>query len=42
VPAQLGPSSSSDLTLIGSVVDGPPGIVFLDGEEPLSGFEHSF
>jgi thiamine-monophosphate kinase len=39
---QLDPSSSSDLTLIGSVLDGAPGVVFVDGEEPLSGFEHSF
>jgi thiamine-monophosphate kinase len=39
---QLDSSSSSDLTLIGSVLAGAPGVVFVDGEEPLSGFEHSF
>jgi thiamine-monophosphate kinase len=41
-PAQGIPSSRSGLSVIGSVVDGAPGIVFIDGDEPLSGFEHSF
>jgi thiamine-monophosphate kinase len=34
--------SSSGLSWIGSVVEGPPGVVFLDADGPLSGFEHSF
>ena len=40
--AQRGRFQPGDLTLIGSVVEGPPGIVFTDADEPLSGFEHSF
>jgi thiamine-monophosphate kinase len=40
--AQADSFQRSDLTLIGSVVDGPPAVVFTDGAEPLSGFEHSF
>lgn len=34
--------SSSGLTWIGSVVEGPPGVEFVDGPGPLSGFAHSF
>jgi thiamine-monophosphate kinase len=37
-----GPPSNSGLTWIGSVVEGVPGVVFTDSDEPLSGFEHSF
>ena len=33
---------NSGLTWIGSVVEGPAEVVFLDTEQPLSGFEHSF
>jgi thiamine-monophosphate kinase len=32
----------ADLTLIGSVVDGPAGVVFTDGDAELVGYEHSF
>jgi thiamine-monophosphate kinase len=35
-------NQSSSLTLIGSVVDGPPGVAFLDADGPLAGYEHSF
>jgi thiamine-monophosphate kinase len=47
LPAAAGPAQPesfqcSDLTVIGSVVAGAPGVVFTDGPEPLSGFEHSF
>ena len=35
-------SGTSPLNLIGSVVEGPAGIVFADADGPLSGFEHSF
>jgi thiamine-monophosphate kinase len=35
-------SSSSNLTWIGSVVEGPPGVVFVDADGPLAGYEHSF
>jgi thiamine-monophosphate kinase len=31
-----------DLTLIGSVVDGPAGVVFTDGSGELVGYEHAF
>jgi thiamine-monophosphate kinase len=31
-----------DLTLIGSVVEGPAGVVFTDGDGELVGYEHSF
>jgi thiamine-monophosphate kinase len=31
-----------NLTWIGSVVQGPPGVVFVDADEPLAGYEHSF
>jgi thiamine-monophosphate kinase len=40
--AQRGVSQPSNLTLIGSVVDGPPALVFTDADGPLRGFEHSF
>jgi thiamine-monophosphate kinase len=40
VEAQLAPPSAR-LTPIGSVVEGPPGLVFVDAEEELAGFEHS-
>jgi thiamine-monophosphate kinase len=30
------------ITWIGSVVQGPPGVTFLDGDRELSGFEHTF
>jgi thiamine-monophosphate kinase len=40
--AATGYSITSRLSWIGSVVEGPPGIVFTDAEGPLSGFEHSF
>ncbi len=36
------PSALSNATWIGSVVDGPAGVVFTDGEGPLAGYEHSF
>jgi thiamine-monophosphate kinase len=39
---QAEPPSNSGLTFIGSVVEGPPGVLFVDADEPLSGFEHSF
>ncbi|HEY2160599.1 MAG TPA: thiamine-phosphate kinase [Solirubrobacteraceae bacterium] len=35
-------SSGLDWTWIGYVTEGPPGAVFVDADEPLSGFEHSF
>ena len=31
-----------NLTWIGSVIQGPPGVVFVDADEPLAGYEHSF
>ena len=37
-----GPNSFSDITWIGSVVEGPPGAVFVDADGPLAGYEHSF
>jgi thiamine-monophosphate kinase len=40
--AQAEPTSNSGLTWIGSVVEGPPGVTFVDADGPLSGFEHSF
>ena len=33
---------NSGLTCIGSVVEGPEGVAFVDADRPLSGFEHSF
>jgi thiamine-monophosphate kinase len=35
-------SSPSNMTWIGSVVEGPPGAVFLDADGPLAGYQHSF
>ncbi len=35
-------SSPRNITWIGSVVEGPPGLVFVDADEPLAGYEHSF
>jgi thiamine monophosphate kinase len=35
-------SLRTDLTWVGLVVDGPPGVVFTDADGALSGFEHSF
>ena len=40
LPAQT--RRSRNLTWIGSVVQGPPGVVFVDADEPLAGYEHSF
>jgi thiamine-monophosphate kinase len=40
--AQHEPLSSSGLTWIGSVVQGPPAVTFVDADGPLFGFEHSF
>ena len=38
-----GPRSlGTDLTWVGLVVEGPPGVVFTDADGELSGFEHSF
>ena len=34
--------ASSNMTWIGSVVEGTPGVVFVDADEPLAGYEHSF
>jgi thiamine-monophosphate kinase len=39
LPAQAG---LDNLTWIGWVVQGPPGVVFVDADEPLTGYEHSF
>ena len=36
-----GPSSPRNMTWIGSVVEGEPGLVFLDADGPLAGYEHS-
>jgi thiamine-monophosphate kinase len=41
VPAASANQSSS-LTWIGSALEGPPGVVFLDADGPLAGYEHSF
>ena len=30
------------MTWIGSVIDGPPGVVFADSDEPIAGYEHAF
>ena len=35
-------SALSNVTWIGSVVEGPAGVAFTDAEEPLAGYEHSF
>ena len=38
-----GPRSlGTDLSWVGLVAGGPPGVVFADGDVELSGFEHSF
>lgn len=34
--------SSGEITWVGSVVEGPPEVVFLDAHERISGFEHAF
>jgi thiamine-monophosphate kinase len=39
---QASPLASAGLTWIGSVVDGPAGVEFIDGEAELAGFEHAF
>jgi thiamine-monophosphate kinase len=36
------PRGRADLTRIGDAVEGPPGVVFLDAESDLAGYEHSF
>jgi len=41
VPARSA-SALSNVTWIGSVAEGPPGVVFTDAEGPLAGYEHSF
>jgi thiamine-monophosphate kinase len=37
-----GGSRLSNMTWIGSVVEGPPGVVFVDADGPLAGYEHAF
>ncbi len=37
-----GASSLSSMTWIGSVVEGPPGVVYTDADGPLTGYEHTF
>jgi thiamine-monophosphate kinase len=37
-----GASRLSNMTWIGSVLDGPPGVVFSDADGPLAGYEHAF
>ena len=39
LPAHTG---IENVTWIGSVVQGTPGVVFVDADEPLAGYEHSF
>jgi thiamine-monophosphate kinase len=39
---QSSPMANSSLTWIGSVVEGPPEVIFAGAEGPLQGFEHSF
>lgn len=36
------PNSLSNVTWIGSIAEGPPGVAFLDADRPLAGYEHSF
>jgi thiamine-monophosphate kinase len=36
------PTTMAALSLIGTVVDGPPGAIFTDAASELSGFEHAF
>ncbi len=40
--AEGGDLCGAGLTWVGSVVDGPAGVVFTDGDGELSGYEHSF
>jgi thiamine-monophosphate kinase len=40
--AQSLPAANAGLTWIGAVVEGPAGVAFIDTDEELSGFEHSF
>jgi thiamine-monophosphate kinase len=37
-----GGSRLSNMTWIGSVLKGPPGMVFVDADGPLGGYEHQF
>lgn len=37
-----GGSRLSNMTWIGSVLEGPPGVVFTDTDGPLAGYEHAF
>ncbi|HSC04021.1 MAG TPA: thiamine-phosphate kinase [Solirubrobacteraceae bacterium] len=37
-----GGSRLSNMTWIGSVLEGPPGVVFADADGPLAGYEHTF
>jgi thiamine-monophosphate kinase len=37
-----GGSRLSNMTWIGSVLEGPPGVVFVDADGPLAGYEHEF
>jgi thiamine-monophosphate kinase len=37
-----GGSRLSNMTWIGSVLEGPPGVVFADAAGPLAGYEHAF
>jgi thiamine-monophosphate kinase len=37
-----GGSRLSNMTWIGSVLEGPPGVVFTDADGPLAGYEHAF
>ncbi|HET6866105.1 MAG TPA: thiamine-phosphate kinase [Solirubrobacteraceae bacterium] len=37
-----GGSRLSNMTWIGSVLEGPPGVVFADADGPLAGYEHAF
>jgi thiamine-monophosphate kinase len=39
---QSSPGANAGMTWIGSVIDGPAGVGFIDADEELSGFEHSF
>jgi len=41
-PVQTSLAANTGLTLVGSVIDGPAGVEFLDSERKLSGYEHSF
>jgi thiamine-monophosphate kinase len=37
-----GGSRLSSMTWIGSVLEGPPSVVFADADGPLAGYEHAF